>query len=79
MRWESAPSPCGPDRFAVIRHAEGVSTVECDGFTTKRRADQLSTQMNASHADREARRLAAPTDPADRKIPKGFYTDAEAD
>lgn len=79
MRWESAPSPSAPDLFSVIRRAHGVDTVECDGFTTKRRADQLSTQMNAAYTEREVRRLAAPQDPADRKIPKGFYTDAEAD
>ena len=73
MLWSSQASPDGSGLFCVVRTAVGVHTIECDGFETRRRADQVAHGMNASYAQAEARRLAAPVDRADRKIPSGFY------
>lgn len=78
MRYTIADSPSNPGLFAVVRVAVGVATVECDGFESERRAREIASGLNAAYSQAEARRLATPTDPADRKIPKGFYTDADA-
>lgn len=77
MLWSSQPSPDGSGLFCVVRTAVGVATIECDGFERKRRADELAHRMNTNYQAAESRRLAAPTNPAERKIPKGFYSDKD--
>jgi len=42
-------SPTDPDQFAIVRYAPGVTTVECDGFKSRRSADRIVATMNASY------------------------------
>lgn len=78
MRWESAPSPDVPGRFAVVRIAAGNATVELDGVHTKRKADELARKTTASYIAAQARYLDASKPPHERPIPRGFYTDKDA-
>lgn len=72
------PSPSTLGLIAVARYAVGVHTVECDGFSTKTAASKYARQLNERYqADSDAAAIALIA-PEDRKIPTGFYTDADA-
>lgn len=78
MKWESDRSPAVPGRFVVVRVAAGHRTIELDGVHTKRKADEIARKTTASYEAAQARYLDATKPPEERRIPRGFYTDADA-
>lgn len=75
MIYSSAPSPASAGMFAIVRAHAGIVTVECDGFASKRRADNIAATMNASYEAAQIKLNQSAIHPADRKLIKDFFLD----
>lgn len=72
-------SPTTPGCFAVARMGLAITpTLEADGFPTRASAETFAASLNRQYDMEQSRLAAMGIHPADRKIPRGFYTDADA-
>lgn len=79
MKRTAIPSPTILDAYAVVRTGDVIMpTLECDGFGTLRAAQRHANNLNDEYAREQARLAKLSTDPFERPLARGLYTDEDA-